>query len=90
MLFCFNLKLSPSCQFLSKPLDMSKKKLLRFNPILNDVNISWVTDNICLMQEWKLEWLLEMSLLAEKKTKILLKISLSKILPQIESEETGS
>ena len=28
---------------------MSKKKLLRFNPILNDVNTSWLTDNICLM-----------------------------------------
>ena len=32
---------------------MSNKKLLRFNPILNDVNTSWLTDSICLMQKMK-------------------------------------
>ena len=53
---CFNLKISPSCQTLSKPLDMSKKTLLTSNPLSKDVKILWVSDNSSLMQEsrgWK-------------------------------------
>ena len=44
------------------------------------------------MQEspgWKPDWFLEMSLLVEKQINISLKISLSNVLPQIGSKETG-
>ena len=69
MPFCFNLKISPSYQTLSKALDMSKKTLLTSNPLSKDVKISRVSDNSRLMQEsqgWKPDWFLEMRLLAEK------------------------
>ena len=69
MPFYFNFNISPSCQTLSKALDMSKKALLTFDPLSKDVEISWVIDNSWLMQEspsWKRDWFLEMSLLAEK------------------------
>ena len=35
--FCFNLKISPSCQTLSKALDISKKTPLTSNPSSNDL-----------------------------------------------------
>ena len=69
MPFCFSLKISPSCQTLSKVLVMSKETLPTSNPFSKDVKISWVIDNNWLMQEspgWKADWFLEMSLLAEK------------------------
>ena len=69
MSFCFNLEISPSCQTLSKALDMSKKTLLTFNPISKHVKILWVIDNSRLIQEslsWKPDWFLEMSLLTDK------------------------
>ena len=71
---------------------MSKKALLTSNPLSNDVKISWVIDNIWLIQEspgWKADCFLEMSLLAEKEINISLKISLSNILPQLGSKEIG-
>ena len=86
------MKISPSCQTLSKALDMSKKALLTSNPLSKDVEILWVIDNSWLMQGslgWKPDWFLEMSLLAEKEINISFKISLSNILPQIGSKETG-
>ena len=92
MSFCFNLKISPSCQTLSKALDMSKETLLTSDPLSKDVKISWVIDNSWLMQEspgWKPDWFLQMTLLAEKLINISLKITLSNILLQIESKETG-
>ena len=58
----FSLKISPSCQTLSKALDMSKKRLLTSNPLSKVVKISWVIDNSWFMQEspgWKPEWFLE-------------------------------
>ena len=69
MLFYFNLKIRPSCQTLSKALDMSKETVLTSNPLSKDVKISWVIDSSWLIQEspgWKPNWLVEMSLLAEK------------------------
>ena len=69
MSFCFNLEISPSCQTLSKALDMSKKTLLTSNPISKHVKILWVIDNSRLIQEslsWKPDWFLEMSLLTDK------------------------
>ena len=67
MPFSFNLKISTSCETLSKNLDMSKKTLLISNPLSKDVKISWVIDNSWLTQEspaWKPDWFLEMSLIA--------------------------
>ena len=52
---------------------MSKKTLLTPNPLSKDVKISWVIDNSWLMQESP-GWK---------------PISLSNILPQIGSKETG-
>ena len=69
MPFCFNLKISPSCQTLSKALGMSKETLLTSNPLSKDVKISWVIDSSWLIREspvWKPDWFLEMSLLEEK------------------------
>ena len=69
MSFCFNLKISPAYQTLSKVLDMSKKTLLTSNTISKYVKIFWVIDNSRLIQEspcWKPKWFLEMSLLTEK------------------------
>ena len=69
MLFYFNSKISPSCQTLSKALDMSKKTLLTSHPLSKDEQISWVIDNSWLMQEspgWQPDWFLEMSLLPVK------------------------
>ena len=57
----FNLKINPSCQTLSKALDMSKNTLLK--------EMSKRCQNSWLIQEspgWKPNWFLEMSLLAEK------------------------
>ena len=45
MQFGFNLKISPSCQTLSKTLDMSKKTILTFNPLSKDIELSWVIDS---------------------------------------------
>ena len=69
---------------------MSKKKLLRFNPILNDVNTSWLTDNICLMQKMKTGMAFIDEFISGEKDKNFVKNQSFKILPQIESEETGS
>ena len=41
MLFCFNLKISPSCQNLSKALDISKKILLTSIPLSKDFDANW-------------------------------------------------
>ena len=71
---------------------MSKEILLTSNPLSEDVKILLVTDNSWLIQEspgWKPDWFLELRLLAEKQINISLKISLSNILPQIGSKETG-
>ena len=73
MPFSFNLKISPSYQTLSKALDMSRKALLTSNPSSKDIKISWVIDNSWLIQEspgWRPDWILEMSLLAEKQINI--------------------
>ena len=40
MPFCFSLKITPSCQTLSKALDMSKKTLLISSPSSKDLKIS--------------------------------------------------
>ena len=59
MPFCFDLEISPSCQTLSKALDMSKKTLLTSNPLSKDVKILWAIDNSWLIQEsrgWKPGW----------------------------------
>ena len=37
MLFCFNLKISPSCQTLSKVFDMSNRTVLTSNPLSKEV-----------------------------------------------------
>ena len=69
MRLCFNLTISPSCQNLSKALDISKKKLLTSNSLSKVVKVSWVIDKTSLMQEspgWKPDWFLDMSLVAEK------------------------
>ena len=69
MPFGFNLKIRPSCQTLSKALDMSKKTFVTSNPLSEDVKISWVIFNSWLIQElpgWKPDWFLELSLLEEK------------------------
>ena len=82
MPFCFNLKISPSCQTLSKTLDMSKKTILTFNPLSKDIELSWVIDSSWLVQELpgrKRNWFLEMSLLVQKQLNLSLKISLSNI-----------
>ena len=52
---------------------MSRKALLTFNPPTKDIKISWVIDNSWLIQEspgWRPDWILEMSLLAEKQINI--------------------
>ena len=89
MLFCFNLKIIPLCQILSKALYMSKKLFLTSNPLSKDVKISWVTDNSWLIKEspgWKRDWFSKISLLADEKLNISLKVCLSKILSQIGSK----
>ena len=56
------LKISPSCQTLSKALDMSKKTLLTYNPLSKNVKILWIIDNSWLIQEspdWKPDWFFE-------------------------------
>ena len=61
------MKVSLSCQTLSRALDMSKKTLLTFNPLSKDAKISWVIDNSWLIQEspgWKPNWFLEMNLIS--------------------------
>ena len=63
MPLCFNLKISRLCQTLSKALDMSKKNTS------NTSKISVVIANRWLIQAspcWKLDWILEMSLLVEQ------------------------
>ena len=63
------MKISPSCQTLSKAFDMSKKTLLTSNSLSKDIKISWVIDNSWVIQGppgWKPDWFLEMKLLAEK------------------------
>ena len=92
ILFCFNLKISPSCQTLSKALDISKKTPLTSNPSSNDFQISWVIDKNWLIHEsagLTFDWFGEIGLLEVKNLKISLKISLSKILPQMGRRETG-
>ena len=92
MPFCFNLKIIPSCQTLSKALDISKKTLLTSNPSSNDLEILWVIDNNWLILEspcLKPDWFGEIRLLEIKNLKISLEISLSRILSQIKSRETG-
>ena len=87
MLFCFNLKIIPLCQILSKALYMSKKLFLTSNPLSKDVKISWVTDRLIKESPgWKRDWFSKMSLLADKKLNISLKVCLSKILSQIGSQ----
>ena len=87
MLFCFNLKIIPLCQILSKALYMSKKLFLTSNPLSKDVKISWVTDRLIKESPgWKRDWFSKMSLLADKKLNISLKVCLSKILSQIGSK----
>ena len=59
--FCFNFKISPSCQTLSKALNMSEKILLTSNPLSKDVKVSWLIGNSWLIQEspgWKPDWIL--------------------------------
>ena len=63
--------------------------ILTSNPLSKDVKISWVTDNSWLMKEspgWKRDWFSKMSLLADKKLNISLKVCLSNILSQIGSK----
>ena len=63
--------------------------ILTSNPLSKDVKISWVTDNSWLIKEspgWKRDWFSKMSLLADKKLNISLKVCLSKILSQIGSQ----
>ena len=87
MLFCFNLKIIPLCQILSKALYMSQKLFLTSNPLSKDVKISWVTDRLIKESPgWKRDWFSKMSLLADKKLNISLKVCLSKILSQIGSQ----
>ena len=49
MPFCFSLKITPSCQTLSKALDMSKKTLLTSSSSSKDLLISWVIDWLMLI-----------------------------------------
>ena len=87
MLFCFNLKIIPLCQILSKALYMSQKLFLTSNPLSKDVKIWWVTDRLIKESPgWKRDWFSKMSLLADKKLNISLKVCLSKILSQIGSQ----
>ena len=51
MPFCFDLKISPSTQTLSKVLYMSEKTLIFFNPLSKDENILWLIDKSWLVQE---------------------------------------
>ena len=51
MPFCSSLKITPSCQTLSKALDISKKTLLTSIPSSKDLRISWVIDNSWFIQE---------------------------------------
>ena len=63
--------------------------ILTSNPLSKDVKISWVTDNSWLIKEspgWKRDWFSKMSLLADKKLNISLKVCLSNILSQIGSK----
>ena len=63
--------------------------ILTSNPLSKDVKISWVTDNSWLIKEspgWKRDWFSKISLLADEKLNISLKVCLSKILSQIGSK----
>ena len=63
--------------------------ILTSNPLSKYVKISWVTDNSWLIKEspgWKRDWFSKMSLLADKKLNISLKVCLSNILSQIGSK----
>ena len=44
MPFCFNLKMRPQCQILSKAFDISRKTRLNSNPSSNDLYISLKVD----------------------------------------------
>ena len=62
MPFCFNLKISPSCQTLWKGLDMSEKALITSNSLSKDIKISWIVNNRWLIQKlpgWKPDRFLE-------------------------------
>ena len=51
MPFCSSLKITPSCQTLSKALHISKKTLLTSIPSSKDLRISWIIDNSWFIQE---------------------------------------
>ena len=89
--FCDSLNISPLCYILSKALKISRKTLLTSNLSSNVWKISCVMDNGWLVQEspgLNPDWFSERRF-SSKTLNISLKINLSKISPQIGSNETG-
>lgn len=88
--FCLNLKMIPSCWILSNAFDISRKTPLTAYPSSNDFQISWVIDNIWLIQEstvLKPDLFVATSLFLLKK--FLPKKFSSRIFPQMGVSNTG-
>ena len=88
-----NFRISPSCQTLSKALDMSKNTPLTSRSLSKDWYISWVIERSWFMQESlgrKPDWLdYNKSFSLKNLYSSSLNKSLSKTLLQIGSKETG-
>ena len=85
-------QISPSCQTLSEALYISKDTSNFYNLSSDDLSIFWVIGNNWLIHKslgLKPDWFGEIKLLEIKILSLSLKISLSKIFPQIGSTETG-
>ena len=92
MPFCLSLKQRPSCQTLSKALDMSKKTALVSSTFSNVSKISVVIDRSWLMVESpgrNPDWFLVKRLFLEKKEYMQSKMTFSNILLQMGSREIG-
>ena len=89
---CFDLKMRPFRQILSKALEISGKVPLNSKPSSNDRYISYVIDTSLHMTEspcLKSDWLEDIRLFSMKNSKKLLYNKRSNIFPHIGSNETG-
>ena len=89
MPFWVSSKIISCCHTLSNAFEISTKILLTSRPSSKKLYISWVIDNSCLMQEspdLKPDWPEE---IFSKKWEHFIKISFSRIFPQIVSSNTG-
>ena len=91
MSFCFSLKIIPSCDTLSKTLDISRNTLRTTKPSSNDWYIWRVIDRSWLMQSpgLKLDGCWEIRSFSIKNTDISLNINRSRISLRIGSKDIG-